>query len=95
MANDEILKKLAALVAEGEEDDAVEAVKEALAAGIPPLTVLNEGASAGMDVVSAQYSAGEAFLPELVLAGDAMSAVIEIIFENMSSEDAEIGRAHV
>ena len=39
MANDEILKKLAALVAEGEEDDAVEAVKEALAAGIPPLTV--------------------------------------------------------
>ena len=95
MANDEILKKLAALVAEGEEDDAVEAVKEALAAGIPPLTVLNEGASAGMDVVSAQYSAGEAFLPELVLAGDAMSAVIEIIFENMSSEDAAASKKGV
>lgn len=48
-----------------------------------------------MDVVSAQYSAGEAFLPELVLAGDAMSAVIEIIFENMSSEDAAASKKGV
>ncbi len=95
MTNDEILKKLADLVAEGEEEEAVETVKEALAAGIPPLTVLNKGASAGMDVVSAQYSAGEAFLPELVLAGDAMSAVIEIIFENMSSEDAAASKQGV
>ncbi|MDR3337713.1 MAG: cobalamin-dependent protein [Treponema sp.] len=84
----EILKRIGDLVAEGEEEDAVEAVKEALAQGISALTVLNEGASKGMDVVSEQYSAGEAFLPELVLAGDAMSAVIKIIFENMSTEEA-------
>ena len=41
-----------------------------------------------MDVVSEQYNNGEAFLPELVLAGDAMSRVIEVIFANMSQEEA-------
>lgn len=86
---EEILRKIGELVAEGEEEGAVEAVKQALSQGINPLTILNEGASKGMDVVSDQYNAGEVFLPELVLAGDAMTAVIRIIFENMSREDAE------
>ena len=89
MANEELLKKIAELVAEGEADEAVEAVKEAFTQGVDAVTVLNEGASKGMDVVSEQYSSGEAYLPELVLAGDAMSAVIEVIFGNMSAEDAE------
>ena len=89
MSNEELLKKIAELVAEGEAEDAVEAVKEAFGQGIGAVTVLTEGASKGMDVVSEQYSSGEAYLPELVLAGDAMSAVIEVIFANMSAEDAE------
>ncbi len=89
MTNEEILKKVADLVAEGESDDAVDAVKEAFAQGLDAITILNQGASKGMDVVSEQYSAGEAYLPELVLAGDAMTAVIEVIFANMSAEDVE------
>lgn len=81
-----ILKRISELVAEGEGDEAVEAVKEAFAAGLDPLVILNEGAAKGMDIVGEQYAAGEAFLPELVLSGDAMSAVIEVIFANMNQE---------
>lgn len=92
MKQDEVLKKISALVAEGDGDAALEAVKEAFAAGIDPLIVLNDGAAKGMDIVSEQYSAGDAFLPELVLAGDAMSAVIEVIFANMSKEQAEASK---
>ncbi len=95
MANEELLKKIAELVAEGEAEEAVEAVKEAFAQGVDAVTVLNEGASKGMDVVSEQYSSGEAYLPELVLAGDAMSAVIEVIFGNMSAEDAAASKQGV
>jgi corrinoid protein of di/trimethylamine methyltransferase len=87
VANDVILNRIRDLVAEGEEEDAVKAVEEAFAAGVEPLTVLNDGAAKGMDIVSDRYSAGEAYLPELVLAGDAMSAVIKVIFKNMSAED--------
>ena len=92
---DDILKKISELVAEGEGDEAIDAVKEAFAAGMDALVILNEGAAKGMDIVSAQYSAGEAFLPELVLSGDAMSAVIEVIFANMSKEQAEASKQGV
>ena len=85
---EEILKRIGDLVAEGEDEDALEAAKEAIAAGIPPMTVLTEGASKGMDKISEDYNNGEAFLPELVLAGDAMTAVIEYLFENMDEETA-------
>lgn len=85
---EEILKKIGDLVAEGEEDDAVEATKEALAMGIDPMKILQDGASKGMDKISDDYTNGEAFLPELVLAGDAMSSVIDLLFENMDAETA-------
>ena len=92
---EDILKRISELVAEGDGDEAVAAVKEAFAAGMDPLVILNDGAAKGMDIVSEQYSAGEAYLPELVLSGDAMSAVIEVIFANMSKEQAEASKQGV
>ncbi len=83
---EELLKKISGFIAEGEEEEAVNAVREALKTGIEPMVILNEGAARGMDIVSQQYTNGEAFLPELVLAGDAMSQVLGIIFAEMNSE---------
>lgn len=84
-----LLSKLSEFVAQGEEDKAVETVYAALEANIPPLTILNDGAAIGLDLVGEQYNNGEVFLPELVLAGDAMRAVMNIIMSQMSSEDAK------
>ncbi len=89
---EEILKKISELVAEGDDTEAVAAVNEALESGIDPMIILNEGASKGLDIVSTQYNSGEAFLPELVLAGDAMSAVLDVLFANMDQERAEANR---
>jgi methanogenic corrinoid protein MtbC1 len=88
MTNEDILLKIGTSVAEGEEDEAVTLVKQAFEMGIDPIVVLNEGAAKGMNIVSEQYDKGEVFLPELVLSGDAMGAVIELIFEQMSGEQA-------
>ncbi|MDO4478108.1 MAG: cobalamin-dependent protein [Lachnospiraceae bacterium] len=85
---EEILKKIGDLVAEGEDEDAVEATQEALDMGIDPMVILQQGASKGMDLINEQYNNGEAFLPELVLAGDAMTAVIDLLFANMDSDAA-------
>lgn len=82
MGVEEILDKIKVAVSEGEEDDAVCYVNEAIAMGIDPMIVLNEGAAKGMDIVGQMYNAGEAYLPELVLAGDAMSAILKIIFSD-------------
>ncbi len=89
---EELLLKISQAVAEGDEAESVELVKEALAGGMDPLHVLNEGASKGMDIVSEQYNNGEAFLPELVLAGDSMSAVISLIFDAMGTEERAAAR---
>lgn len=87
----EILVKLSQLVADGDEDGALKAVDEALAAGIPPLEVLNEGGTKGMNIVNERYDEGEAYLPELVVAGDTMTKVVEKIFENIPA--GEVKRA--
>ena len=68
-------------------------VQEALDKGIDPMTVLNEGAAKGMDIISEQYNEGEAYLPDLVLAGDAMKAVMDLLFANMDQDAVEATKA--
>lgn len=85
--HEELLKRISELVAEGEEEAALAAVDEALEAGIPPLTVLNDGGTKGMDIVNERYDNGDAFLPELVIAGDTMTKVVEKIFSSMEAAD--------
>jgi len=87
--HEDILKQISEYVAMGEEDEAVASVEEAFSQGMDALTILNQGASKGMDIVGEQYATGEAFLPELIIAGDTMSAVIKVIFSHMSEEDRE------
>ena len=84
---EEILKKLSYAIAEGETDEGKALVKEAIAAGVIPLEILNDGASKGMDSVNERYNEGEAFLPELIVSGDTMTDVIALIFESMNTEE--------
>ena len=84
MTQEEILAKIAEAIADGDEDEAVELVNKAFEMGLDPMTVLNKGAGVGMDKISEDYNNGDAFLPELVLAGDAMTAVNEVIFDQIS-----------
>jgi trimethylamine corrinoid protein len=88
MSNKEILDRIADLVAQGNGEGAAEAVKEAFDAGISVTEVLNDGAQIGMNRVGDDYSEGRAFLPELVLAGDAFGLLLGVIFENMDEEEA-------
>lgn len=86
MTPEEILAKIAEAIVDGDEDETVEQVEAAYAAGLDSMTILNKGAGVGMDTISEQYNNGDAFLPELVLAGDAMTAANKVIFEHMASE---------
>ena len=53
---------------------AEEAAKKALASGIEPYTVINEGLVPGITEVGDLFDRGQLFLPELILAADAMKA---------------------
>lgn len=67
------------------EDDALRITHELLDAGTVPLDILAACREA-MDVIGKRFETGEAFIPELILAGEMMTAVSNIIKPRMAEE---------
>lgn len=79
MATEEILNALANAVVEGDDDLAEEFAQKALDEGVDAYEAIVDGLAKGMNIVSDQYEKGEAFVPSLLLAADAMYAGMEIL----------------
>ena len=77
--SEEIYKKLAQAVIDGEVDDVIELANQALADGLDPLTCINEGLTKGIQRVGELFSSGEYFLPELIIGADVMKTGLEIL----------------
>lgn len=75
----EILEQLAQAVIDGEPEDAVELAKKALAAGLDPLTCINQGLTAGIERVGELFAQGEYYLPDLIIGGEAMKEALAIL----------------
>jgi 5-methyltetrahydrofolate--homocysteine methyltransferase len=73
----EILERTAERLIRGDRDGVVSGIREAMAAGHPPRSVLEEGLIAGMTVVGARFRHREIFLPEVLLAARAMTAGVD------------------
>jgi corrinoid protein of di/trimethylamine methyltransferase len=63
----------------GEDNLAVELAEKAITAEIDPLEAINKGFVIGVNQVGDAFSRGDAFLPELVMAGEAMKAAVEVL----------------
>lgn len=74
--SEDLFKKMAQSVIDGDDEEAVALAEQALDQGIDPLEAINKGYTAGMDVVGELYSSGEYFLPDLILGGEAMQAAL-------------------
>jgi len=73
-----IKRELALTVLYGDKDTCDAKVAEALEAGEDPIDLINNALMKGMDGVSALYTKGEFFLPDLMLAGDAMMSGVAL-----------------
>jgi corrinoid protein of di/trimethylamine methyltransferase len=73
---EDILQKMARSIIDGDSDAAVALAKESLDAGMDPLQAISSGFVAGVNTVGDAFGRGEAFLPELVMAGEAMKAAV-------------------
>jgi 5-methyltetrahydrofolate--homocysteine methyltransferase len=67
------------------EDDALRITNELLNAGTAPLDIL-DACRAAMDIIGKRFESGEAFIPELILAGEMMTAVSNVIKPHMAEE---------
>ncbi|GMQ94068.1 MAG: corrinoid protein [Acidimicrobiia bacterium] len=89
MAAQEILDGLKAAVIEGEEEDAASFAEQAIDAGLKPMDIIKGAINVAMDVVGQDFEDGNAFLPELILAGDAARAALDIIVPTISADDLD------
>jgi corrinoid protein of di/trimethylamine methyltransferase len=77
--SEEIFRQLEQAVIKGEPEEAEELAQQALDGGLDPLACINEGLTRGMNRVGELFSSGEYFLPDLVIAGDAMKGAMAIL----------------
>ncbi len=77
--SEEMYRKLAQAVIEGEPEQAEELAKQALDRGLDPLACINEGLTPGINRVGELFSTGEYFLPDLVIGSDAMKAALAVL----------------
>ncbi len=71
-------RELALTVLYGDKDACDEKTAAAIEGGADPVDLINNVLMKGMDAVSALYTKGEYFLPDLMLAGDAMMSGVAI-----------------
>jgi len=88
------IQAIADAVIEGDADASIQAAQAALAAGLDPLLILNEGLMGGADEVGKRFERGEYFLPELMMAGRALKAAMEVVkpvlLEKYSGGDGQV-----
>lgn len=79
-------QKLIDAITEMREEDAVKLTNELLDGGVSPADILSACKDA-VDVIGKRFECGEAFIPELMLAGEMMTAITDILKPRMA-EDA-------
>ena len=80
---DNILERLSTSVMEGNSEAARIAATEALAANLDPLVLIEKGLAKGLREVGRRFEAGEMFLMQLILSGEAMKTGLEVLKPEM------------
>lgn len=82
--SEQLYQAMAQSIIDGDADEAERLAKEAIQAGIDPLEAINQGFVVGVNQVGDAFSCGDAFLPELVMAGEAMKTAVNTLEPEMA-----------
>ena len=74
-------------VVTGNHIKSVELVSEALKEGVSPQDIVSSGLQAGMRIVGDKFSAGDFFVPEMLLASRAVTRATEVLQPLLSASD--------
>ena len=81
------LNDLAQSVITGNIDQVRDQVKAFISNGTDPLTIINEGLIAGMNVVGARFKAGDMYVPEVLMSARTMAAGVELVKPLIAEKD--------
>lgn len=90
----ELYEQISSAVQRGKKKEVKPLVQQALDEGMEPTVILNEGLVPAMDIIGDKFSAGEVFVPEMLVAARAMAAGTQILQPYLAEEGSEpIGKA--
>ncbi|MHC1770636.1 MAG: B12-binding domain-containing protein [Flexilinea sp.] len=84
--SEEIIGKLKQAVLDGDEETARESAQAAIDTGMDPLEIVKRSIQPAMDEIGIAFQEGEAYLPELIIAGDAATKALEIIMSRLAEK---------
>jgi corrinoid protein of di/trimethylamine methyltransferase len=87
--SEELFKKMSQSIIDGDSDAALALAKESISANVNPLDAITKGFVIGVNTVGAAFGRGEAFLPELVMAGEAMKAAVGVLDPELKKRGTE------
>ena len=87
------MNELVEAITDMREEDAVRLAQEELNTGTPPLEVLDQCREA-MSVIGQRFEAGDCFVPELILAGEILREISDVVKPKMTqaADMKKIGR---
>jgi corrinoid protein of di/trimethylamine methyltransferase len=83
----EFVKEIYEAVYNGDEDQVAELAQKAIDEGLDANTVINEGGVAALSQLGEEFDRLEVFLPELMMAGEAMKKLVEIMSSTFDKEE--------
>jgi trimethylamine corrinoid protein len=89
MQTDDLFKAMAQSITDGEAEQAAELAKQSIEQGIDPLDAINKGFVMGVNYVGEQFSCGNMYLPELVMAGEAMKSAVAVLEPELARRGTE------
>jgi len=89
MQTEELFQAMSQSIIDGDADVAASLARQSIDLGIDPLQAINQGFVPGINHVGNQFSCGDMFLPELVMAGEAMKTAISELEPEMSKRGTE------
>ncbi len=87
--SDELLQAMRQSIIDGDAEQAEALAHQALEKGMDPLEAVNKGYVLGVNYVGEQFGIGEMFLPDLVLAGEAMKSAVAVLEPEMQKRGSE------
>lgn len=85
----ELYTAMAQSIIDGDSELAEQLALQAIEHGIDPLEAINKGFVVGVNQVGEAFSRGDAFLPELVMAGEAMKTAVTTLEPEMARRGTE------
>jgi len=85
----QVFQEMAQSIIDGDSEISARLAQQAVVQGIDPLEAISQGFVVGVNQVGEAFAKGDAFLPELVMAGEAMKAAVAVLEPELARRGTE------